>query len=177
MDGGEGGESDVRIAVMYMNMGRSADATHEFLEGCARCDVAVPFVGESLVQKRSGVGIQSHPDYVRLGSMSGGGKVACHVWRDLVDCCVLVGCQNRFVCVEIGGVRIWGVYNKCGARVHEMLHWLDQVQGLVGGGRWILIGDWNAHHAEWSLDGRSDSVGRALEEWRTDRGAKILSSR
>ena len=39
---------------------------------------------------------------MRLGSVSGGGKVACHVGRDFVDCCVLVGCENRFVCVEIG---------------------------------------------------------------------------
>ena len=82
-----------------------------------------------------GVGTQWHPDYVRLGSVSGGGKVACHVRKDIVDCCVLVGCENRFVCVEIGGVRIRGVYSKCGARVHEMLHWLDRVQALVGNGR------------------------------------------
>ena len=67
--------------------------------------------------------------------------MACHVRRDLVDCCMLVGCENRFVCVEIRGVRIGGVYCKCGARVLEMLCWLDQVQGLVGNGQWLLIGD------------------------------------
>ena len=39
------------------------------------------------------------------------------------------------------------------------------------------MGDWNAHHAEWSLDGRSDSVGKALEEWRKSRGTRILRSR
>ena len=58
-----------------------------------------------------------------------------------------------------------------------MLHWLDRVQALVGNGRWLLIGDWNAYHKEWSLDGRSDLVGRVLEEWRTSRGARILGSR
>ena len=70
-----------------------------------------------------------------------------------------------------------GVYSKCGVRVHEMLHWLDRVQALVGNGRWLLIGDWNAHHEEWSLDGRLDPVGRVLEEWQASRGARILRSR
>ena len=126
---------------MYMNVGRSTDATHEFLERCVSGNFAVAFVGECWVEKKSGVGIQSRPDYVRLGLVSGGGKVACHVRRDFVDCCMLVGCENRFVCVEIGGVRIGGVYSKYGARVHEMLRWLDRVQALVGNGRWLLIGD------------------------------------
>ena len=162
---------------MNMNMGRSADATHEFLEGCARGDIVVLFVGECCVEKKSGVVTQSHPNYVRLGSVSGGEKVACHVRRDLVNCCVLVGCENRFVCVEIGGVRIGEVYSKCGARVYEMLHYLSRVQELVEVGRWILIRDWNAHHAEWSLDGRSDPVGKVLEDWQMARSARILKSR
>ena len=61
--------------------------------------------------------------------------------------------------------------------MHEMPHWLGRVQELVGDGRWILIGDWNAQHAEWSLEGRSDSVGKVSEQWRTARGTKILRSR
>ena len=43
-DGVEAGELDGRIKVMYMNVGRSTDATHEFLERCARGDVVVAFV-------------------------------------------------------------------------------------------------------------------------------------
>ena len=164
-DGLEGGESEEGIRVIYMNVGRSTDATHEFLEGCARGDVAVAFVGECWVERKSGVGTQSHTDYVRLGSVSGVGKVACHKRNlDLIHCCVLVGCENRFICLEIGSVRIEGVYSKCGARVHEMIHWLGRVQALVGNGRWLMIEDCIAHHKEWSLDGRSDSVGKVLEE-------------
>ena len=177
LDGVEGGELEEEIIVMYMNVGWSKDATHQCLEGCARGDVVMAFVGKCWVEKKSGVGTQSYPDYVRLGSVSGGGKVACHVRRDLVDCCMLVGCENRFVCVKIVGVHIGGVYSKCGARVHEMLHCLGQVQALVGNGRWLLIGDWNAHHEEWSLDGRSDSVGKMLKEWQTSRGARVLTGR
>ena len=134
-DGVEEGGLDGRVRVMYMNMGRSTDATHEFLERCARGDVAVAFVGECCVEKKTEVGTQSHPDYVRLGSVSGGGKVARHVRKDIIDCCVLVACENRFVCMEIVGVRIGGVYSKCGARVHEMLLWLSRVQAVVGNGR------------------------------------------
>ena len=171
------GEVDGVVRVVYMNVGRSTHATHEFLEGCVRGRVGVAFVGECWVDKKSGVGTQSHPNYVRLGLLSGGGKVACHVRRDLADFCMLVGCENRFVCVEIGGVRIGGAYSKCGARVNEMLSWLGRVQDVVGGRGWVLIWDWNAHHGEWSLDGRSDAVGRALREWRVARGARLLKSR
>ena len=98
-DGVEDGESEGEIRVRYMNVGRSTNATHRFFGGCVRGDVAVAFVGECWVEKKSEVGTQSHPDYVGLGSVSGGGKVACHVRKDLVDCCVLVGCENRFVYV------------------------------------------------------------------------------
>ena len=133
-DGVEGGEPDGGIRVMYMNVGRSTDATYEFLESCARGSIAVAFVGECWIEKTSGTGTQSHLDYVCLGSVSGGGKVACNVQRDLVDFCMLVGCENRFVCVEIGGVCITGVYSKFGAQVNEMLHLLGRIQELVGNG-------------------------------------------
>ena len=102
------GETARGIVVMYMNAGRSADATHKYLERYARGDVAVVFVDECWVEKKSVVGTQLHPNYVRLGCVSEGGRVACHVWRDLVNFCLLVGCENRFVCVEIGGVHIGG---------------------------------------------------------------------
>ena len=52
-DGAEGGELDGRIRVMYMNMGRSMDATHKFLERCARGDITVAFIGECWVEKKS----------------------------------------------------------------------------------------------------------------------------
>ena len=112
----EGEEHDREIRVMYMNVGRSADATHEFLERCVRGGIALAFVGECWVEKRSGTGTQSYPYYVWLGFVSGGGKVACHVRRDLVDYCVLAGCENRFICVEIGGVCIGGYIVSVGRR-------------------------------------------------------------
>ena len=168
-----GGEEIGGVRIMYMNVGRGVHATHEFLERCARGNVVIAFVGECWVERRSDKGTQSHPDYVRLGSVSGGAKVACHVRRDVADFCSLVSCTSRFVCVELGGVRLGGVYSKCGASVHEMSRWLEGVQGSIGNGRWILIGDWNAHHAQWSLDGRSDPVGRVLEDWRQERGARF----
>ena len=70
---------DGGVRVMYMNVGRGVVATHEYLERCARGDVAIAFVGECWVERKSDKGTQSHPDYFRLGSFSGGAKVACHV--------------------------------------------------------------------------------------------------
>ena len=94
-----------------------------------------------------------------------------------MDCCSLISCMSRFVCVELGGVRFGGVYSKCGASVHGMSRWLEGIQGSIGNGRWIVIEDWNAHHAQYSLDGRSDPIGRVLEDWRQGRGARLLRER
>ena len=40
---------------MYMNVGRGVDATHEYLERCARGGVAIAFVGECWVERKSDV--------------------------------------------------------------------------------------------------------------------------
>ena len=95
----------------------------------------------------------------------------------MADYCSMVCCANRFVCFELGGIRFGGVYSKCGASVHVMTGWLESIRGSIGDGRWILIGDWNAHHTQWSMDGRSDSLGSVLEDWHCERGARLLRGR
>ena len=85
--------------------------------------------------------MQSHPDYVRVGSVSAAHRVACFILRSLVDICRLVECAHWFVCVEVGGVQIGGVYGRCGERVHDMGRWLEGIWEVVGVGRWILLGD------------------------------------
>ena len=37
----------------------------------------------------------------------------------------------------------------------------------------MLMGDWNAHHHTWSLDGKSGPGGRVLAEWVLERGAEV----
>ena len=91
------------VEVVYMNVGRSCDATHEFLERCARKGMGVAFVEECWVKRGSGRGTQLHPDYVRVGGVSAAQRVACFVLRSLVRVCHLVEGAYRFVCVEIGG--------------------------------------------------------------------------
>ena len=91
-----------------------------------------------------------------------------------MDLCELVECAHRFVCIEVGGVRIRGVYGRCGERVHDMERWLEGIREVVGVGRWILLGDWNAHHTVWSLDGKSGPSGRVLERWMQERGARLV---
>lgn len=44
---------DGEINIMYMNVGGSVDATHEFLEHCARGGVAVSSVYECWMEKNS----------------------------------------------------------------------------------------------------------------------------
>lgn len=135
----EGTLREVKVA--YMNMARGCVVTHEFLEWCARGGVGVAFVGECWVERKGGRGTQSHADFVHLGSVSVASKVAGFVRQDLVDVCRLVECAFRFVCVEIGGVRVGVVYGKCSERVHDMERWLEGIREVVAGGKWVLLGD------------------------------------
>ena len=75
--------------------------------------------------------------------------------------------------VEVGGCRVGGVYGKCGVGVHAMRDWLGKLEGWIGGGDWVLLGDWNAHHHTWSLDGKSGPGGRVLAEWVLERVAEV----
>ena len=59
--------------------------------------------------------------------------MTCFVLHSMVDMCWLVECALRFVCVEIGGMRIGGVYGRCGERLHDMERWLEGIQEVVGG--------------------------------------------
>lgn len=61
--------------------------------------------------------------------------MACHVHKDPLDYCMLVEYAKRFLFVELGGVRIGGVYSRLGAVVHEMMHWLERVQTVIYNGR------------------------------------------
>ena len=159
---------------VYMNVGRGCDATHEFLESCTWGGVGVAFVGECWVERKGGRGTQSHPDFVQLGSVSVAHRVTCFVLRSLLDVCRLMECAHRFVCVELGDVRIGGVYGRCGEHVHDMERWLEGIREVVGVGRWVLLGDWNAHHRAWSLDGRSGPNRRVLNRWMEERGVRLV---
>ena len=79
----------------------------------------------------------------------------------------------RVVVVGVGGCRIGGMYGKCGEGVHKMRDWLCSLEGWVGGGKLVVLGDWNAHHHTWSLDGRLGPGGRVLPEWVPERGAEV----
>ena len=83
------------------------------------------------MERKGGGGTQSHPDYMRLGSVSVAHKVTCFVLRSLVDMCRLMECANRVMCVEIGGVWIGGVYGRCSERVHDMKRWLEGIREVV----------------------------------------------
>ena len=126
------------------------------------------------VERKGGRGTQSHPDFVRLGGVSAAHRVTCFVLRSLVGVCRLVECAHTFVCLEMWGVRVGGVYGRCGERVHDMERWLEGIRDVVGVGRWVLIGDWNAHHPTWSLDGTTGPSGRVLWGWMQERGVRLV---
>ena len=46
-------------------------------------------------------------------------------------------------------------------------------EGWISEGNWLLLGDWNACHHTWSLDGMSGPEGRVLAGWVLERGAEV----
>lgn len=54
------------VKLMDMNMGRSVNATHNFLKRSTRGDVAVAFVGAYWIGRKLEKGMESFPDYVGL---------------------------------------------------------------------------------------------------------------
>ena len=108
-----------------------------------------------------------------LGNARRGTKVVVFIRKVLVEGVSLVTATARAVVVEVGGCRVGGVYGKCGVGVHAMRDWLGCLEKWIGGGDWVLLGDWNAHHHTWSLDGKSGPGGRVLAEWVLERGAEV----
>ena len=84
-----------------------------------------------------------------LGSASRGTKVVVFARKDLVDGVSLIAATARVVVVEVGGCRVGGVYVKCGVGVHAIGDWLGSLEGWIGGGDWVLLGDRNAYHHTW----------------------------
>ena len=163
----------VGVRLGYQNVGGGTDATHEYLERCARGDVVIAFVGECWVEMVCGKGTQSHPDFVCIGGFLKGARVAVHVRKDWAHLVSIVHIDLRVVVLELGGVLVGGVYGKCGHTVHTASQWLRSIRKVVDGRRWVLLGDWNAHHRSWSLEGKEDSVGRVLAEWVEGMGAEV----
>ena len=156
----------------YQNVGGGVEATHEFLEFCRSELVGVAFVGECRVG-RQGSATQTHPSYVIMGRVSKDSRVVAHVRRDLVEACRLVVSETRFVCLQVGDYRFGGVYGKCGSTVERMNAWLGGVESSLRNCRWVVLGDWNASHERWSLDGGSNTGGRVLNDWIDGLGAKV----
>lgn len=58
-----------------------------------------------------------------------------------------------------------------------MLSILEFMHVAIGNGRWVLIGNWNTHNGRWSIDGKCDTVGRIVHEWRRDREVWLVKAR
>lgn len=155
-----------------MNVGRGCVATYVFLEVCARRKVGVCFLGKYWVG-RTRSGTLSHPDYIMLGSANKGMKVVVFVSRDLGNGVELAVAIRHVVIVKVGGCKVGGVYGKYGIGVHAMKDWLGSMMGWIGGGDWVLLGDWNGYHHTWSLDGSSGPGGRVFAEWVQEHGVEV----
>ena len=168
--GGRVGLEKVRVA--YQNVGGGVEATHEFLEFCKGEQVGVAFVGECRVGRQGG-STQTQPSYVIVGRVSKDSRVVANIRRDLVEACRLVVSETRFVYLQIGDYKFGGVYSRCGSTVARVKSWLEGVGSSLRDCRWVVLGDWNASHERWYLDGGSNTRGRVLSDWVDGLGARV----
>ena len=72
--------------------------------------------------------------------------------------------DNKTIGIKIAGHTVIGVYRQGREGIPDIEDWLLTCEQIGTTGPVIALGDWNAHHPHWSLDGRLDGRGRVLKE-------------
>ena len=75
--------------------------------------------------------------------------------------------------LEIGEVKVAGVYRKGDEGTQDIQAWITVTEQTAGIGRRLAIGDWNAHHPDWSLKTNRDNRGTQLQEGMTQLGLNV----
>lgn len=87
------------------------------------------------------VATQSDTDYVRPRILSKGVKLAAYIWQSMLGRMrVLCSCTD-FLYITVGNVCIYGVYGQGVRSANKVRDWLEEVGGVLGSGRWVLVGD------------------------------------
>src|SRR6266576_1223290 len=152
-----------QLEIGYLNMGGSNAGTHAFLERCHAKGVDIIFVGECYMSKDCR-GTNTHSAYTMGTRLQKGRRVAVYWKKELNDIVKVVMEEDRAMGVEVGKKRIFGVYGKSGGRRLNYEGWLDRIGRKSTQRDAILVGDWNAHHADWEEEEREEGKGRALAE-------------
>ena len=151
-----------KLQVAYQNVYNLYQNAHTFLEWCKGNEVDLAFLGE-VWRDEEGSGTQTHPTY-KLGSSVKKGRRVNVYWKHGLEVEVLKA-EDNMVVVEVAEGRIEGVYVNRKVKIQKTESFLTRLTKAVKGVKACILEDWNAHHPDWSLDGKTD-----------DKGAQVASS-
>ena len=93
------------------------------------------------------------------------------------DTCKVIMDEDWAIGIRCGRKRVIGVYGKGNDSRRGYEEWVERVVQNMRTRDGMAIGDWNAHHESWSLDGGTNTNGRVLQEAIKDVGAKCIGTR
>ena len=89
-------------------------------------------------------------------------------------CIKVLHIGKKGVWIEVAGYRIAGVYRQGNGGTKDIEDWLAVCGRIKDTSKPCLaLGDWNSHHASWSLDGKGDARGRYLKEGMEELGLTL----
>ena len=99
-------------------------------------------------------------------------RIAAYWKQGMGDMCEVIMDEDRAIGVKCERKRVVGVYIKGNNSRRGYGEWVERVVRNARTRDRMVIGDWNAHHESWSLDGGTNTNGRVLHEDMEDVGAK-----
>ena len=75
--------------------------------------------------------------------------------------------DKKGIWIEIGKVKLVGVYKEGDKGTKDIQEWITVIERTARVGRRLAIGEWNAHHPDWSLKTNRENRGTQLQEGMT----------
>src|SRR6266576_2816363 len=164
------------LKIAYQNVGGRNLNQHMWLEECRQREVDVIFVGEVYTPKE-GLGTVNMMGYELVAEIKGGSRVVAYWKQGMGDKGRIIVDEEDAIGIHWKGRKIIGVYGKGKGKGIWYKTWVEKIVGYLKDSEGVLIGDWNAHHPRWSLTGKRDARGGALEEAIMEVGAEIFKTK
>ena len=78
----------------------------------------------------------------------------------MAQCVTVLHVDKKEIWINIGGVKIGGVYRKRDEGTKDIQKWVTVTEEIARIEKRLAIRDWNSHHSKWSLNGARDARGK-----------------
>ena len=168
-------DTEERIRIGYFNTNRCSDYTAAVLES-AQKTFHIVFVAEPYVDSRkvrANAGTISHPSYENRTAIKRETKIIVYVRKDIN---ARIETRKYHINVEVdiedSTKRVTGVYFPPGLDD-------ESIQTYLEGNRFqtVTMGDFNAHHPDWSIGGKENTRGKIIQGYMENQGFECKNPR